>query len=67
MFKKSFNLEFLVVDDEPGMSFGSGSNCPQASQTCCDNSSVEKKLNEHEIFLHDASFRFFLQTRFFLV
>ena len=29
-------LIFLFVDDEPGMSFGPGSDCPQASQMCCD-------------------------------
>ena len=28
-------LSFQYVGDEPGMSFGSGSDCPQASQTCC--------------------------------
>ena len=29
-------LIFYSVDDKPGMSFESESNCPQASQTCCD-------------------------------
>ena len=29
-------LSFQFVDDEPGKSFGSGSNCPQASQMCCN-------------------------------
>ena len=31
-----FNLEFLVCADKLGMSFESGSDCPQASQTCYD-------------------------------
>ena len=29
-------LSFQFVDGEPGMSFGSGSNRPLVSQTCCD-------------------------------
>ena len=29
-------LSILFNDDEPGISFGSGSDCPQTSQTCCD-------------------------------
>ena len=29
-------FSFQFVDDGPGMSFGSGSDCPQASQMCCD-------------------------------
>ena len=29
-------LSFQFVDDEPGMSFSSGSGCPQASQIGCD-------------------------------
>ena len=28
-------LNFLFVEDEPGMSFGSGTDCPQASHSCC--------------------------------
>ena len=29
-------LSVQFVDDEPGMSIGSRSDCPQASQACCD-------------------------------
>ena len=29
-------LSFQFVDDGPGMSFGSGSDCPQGSQMSCD-------------------------------
>ena len=36
-------LSFQFVDDEPGMSFALGSDCPQASGTCCDTPSIFQK------------------------
>ena len=36
-------LSFKFVDNEPGMSFGSGSDFPQASQTCCYRRHPESK------------------------
>ena len=35
-------LSFQFVVDKPGMCFGSGSVCPQASQTCCDTDNEER-------------------------
>ena len=37
MYMKFSVLSFQFTDDEPGMFFGSGSDCPQASQMCCDS------------------------------
>ena len=48
-------LKIKFVDDAPGMSFSSGSSCPQASQTYCDTPPILRKDNPK------FSFRFSLR------
>ena len=39
-------LSFKFVDDELGMSFGSGSDCPQASQMFCDKRNNQRNSTQ---------------------
>ena len=44
MYMKFSISSFMFDDDEPGMSFGSSSDCPQASQTSGDRQCAMNKL-----------------------